>query len=838
MCVCACVYIIIQFVHVMCVRYMSTQTSGWQHEAWIEIATWSSMPEIRVGLQMEVELWTRWAEPNFQFARKHFQGPNGIPGHGMREVIRHQHETGRVLWDAARADYSVLLPRSARLVDRMSDPVMRELKRKQLQDAVEAGADEYYKLFDCHYRSWMLLLWMCHGKYCASAARALGETLDIEGCTRPTQNQHDTLFSGFFREEADVVKAYCTAWGMTAAHHQEIKRMADHTELDASAERMNQLYPLYDELLANVVDPLAITDCVCELAFSHSKSTVRINMSDTRHDDDMKWVHNVLYPMRKQRRQSEEQRRREKGLTRRIGVATTKANTRTWITAAQQLCKLQSRYLPSVMKKMKIASSTTLRRAKNMRVRMLEKAKSDRSVTMLKLRNRNRRPLTQDKKAELMRRNREKNKNDEAFAAKLEAQKFSKTVNGKVSAAVSRLCSIRHWQGISGGVRGFRLNARLSFPVYFKHMDALWASKQRGDAPDDLPKMWTQAGQVKQSAILSKTIAGKYGLRAYLMAMTTGAWDAVQPAIAAIMQRLFRYHAEIVSVATFWLCITSRHNRLILRIAGYVTRHVTRNDRRKKALARARFTRVYNACGSTMSAQPLRVNKGDSHVAIVVQSTATIVKVRIILESVSETAVLTDPPCHLQLGDIISVCVSNTSGGRDNLQVRTSRTLLFHKYNPAKPVLVMEIDGVLGFVDSQRSGATGLFVPRPGAKEFLQFCSRLYNMATWTRTPGMTLSSKLMLPHPLLFSGSGPTWPDVENIADSSGCECPSLSSVNVLYLSPYDRAPNTIHVSPYTKKCSRDCQLNVTSELHTVLRTAADSTDIGSFIYDYYHDE
>jgi hypothetical protein len=124
---------------------------------------------------------------------------------------------------------------------------------------------------------------------------------------------------------------------MTNAHHEEIKRMADHAEPDATSSRMIELYPKYDELLFNVVDPLAITDCICELAFSHSKSTIRINMSDSRHDDDMKWVHNVLYTMRKERRQCEEKRRHEKGLTRRIGVATTKTNTGTWITAAEQV---------------------------------------------------------------------------------------------------------------------------------------------------------------------------------------------------------------------------------------------------------------------------------------------------------------------------------------------------------------------------------------------------------------------------------------------------------------------------------------------------------------------
>ena len=81
---------------------------------------------------------------------------------------------------------------------------------------------------------------------------------------------------------------------------------------------------------------MAFTDCICEIAFSHSKSTQRLNMRDTRHDDGMKWVHNVLYRLRKERRVMEEIRRTSKGLARRIGVATTKTRPSVWIASRCQ----------------------------------------------------------------------------------------------------------------------------------------------------------------------------------------------------------------------------------------------------------------------------------------------------------------------------------------------------------------------------------------------------------------------------------------------------------------------------------------------------------------------
>ena len=210
---------------------MSTQTKGWQHDTWVEVACWSDMPEIRVGLHVEVELWTRWAEPQFHFARRHFQGPDGLPGHGVREVVKFQHEVARPLWEAAARDYSSLLPRSVSALGDIDDPIDRDLMSQLLSRAVKAGVTQFYKLFDCHYASWMLPLWLCHGEYCSSAARAMGVILDIDGCTPPGDSAMDQMFLKFFKDEANSVVEHCSSWGLNVLHHCEIKQMANHTEV-------------------------------------------------------------------------------------------------------------------------------------------------------------------------------------------------------------------------------------------------------------------------------------------------------------------------------------------------------------------------------------------------------------------------------------------------------------------------------------------------------------------------------------------------------------------------------------------------------------------------------
>ena len=825
--------------------YMSTQTSGWQHDTWIEIACWTDMPEIRVGLHAEVELWTRWAEPQFNFARKHFQGPNGLPAHGMREVVKFQHEVARPLWDAAKRDAASLLPRAAAVTRSISDPELRDQMMLMLQKAVIEGAKEYYQMFSCHYETWMLPLWLCHGNYCASSARALAVTLGIPGCTPPQDNDMDRMFSKFFQDHQTAVIAHCRSWSLDATFHDEIKQMTNHTEHEASVARMKTLYPKYDQLLFDVVDALAFSDCICEIAFSHSKSTMRVNMSDTRHDNGMKWVHNVLYRLRKSRREKLEKMRTSKGLTRRIGVATTKTMPSMWIYAAEQLCKLQQRYASSVMERLKIVSSTKLRRAKKYRVRMLEKLKTDRSVEMLMQSNANRRRLTVEKKQELFEKSRDKNKNYQAFAESLEADLHAQTEDGKVMDAVARLISIKHWRSLSGGVTRFRLSMRQSFPMYTDMLDRLWQAKQRGEAPEGLPStLWTRSGLIVRSVVTSPA-GGVYSLHAYLEAMSTGNWDGISG--TNVQSVLSACIGDPLRSSLFWMCWHSRSNRLIFRHASTATRVKISKDRKSKVNSTNRFQFISDSVGSDIVIKPLTINTGDVLPATV-SSVGSKIKVRIFFDDFSETALLTDACYAPEIGDKVAIQVSNTSGGRDNLTVCISRTLLLSEtYDCNKPVLVLTVEGVLGYFDDDGDGATGLFVSRPNAHDFLGFVSRFFNLAAWTINQGVVISSRVLLGHPLLFAGWGAVIPDPEDVVRDAGCTITGFSTHNTLFLvsDQHKDVTNSIVVSEYGKRheisnrrARIDLELGQNSELRSVLQTASSTTDMGEFVQEYYHNE
>ena len=89
---------------------------------------------------------------------------------------------------------------------------------------------------------------------------------------------------------------------------------------------MSSKYPALGIMLFNVLVPCAFTDVICEITFSHSKSTKRQNSSDGRHDDDMRWMHNILTDLRKERYDEEQNRRTKKGLLRQIKPGDTKTS--------------------------------------------------------------------------------------------------------------------------------------------------------------------------------------------------------------------------------------------------------------------------------------------------------------------------------------------------------------------------------------------------------------------------------------------------------------------------------------------------------------------------------
>lgn len=812
---------------------MAKQTHGWQQDGWVEVAAWSSMPEIQVGLHVEVELWTRWAEPQFQFGRRHFQGPDGPPGHGIREVVKHQHEHVRPLWAKARIDYRSLFPSAGKCCDAIADPILREETDQLLQESANVGADEADTLFSCHYQSWMLLLWLWHPKYTSSAARALGHLLGIEGCTPSSDSILDQMFQKLFSDEEDFVLAHLDAWDVGFALDDEIKKMSDHNEI-VDNETMAQMYPVYDKLLHDVVDSLAITDVICEITFSHSKSTLRQNMSDTRHDNDLQWVRNVLYEMRKNRREMEDKRRASKGLHRQIGVATTKMRPETCVFAGLQLVKLQQRFLPSVMKSLDIPSSTQLRRNKRLRLRCIEEAKSNKSVKMLQDSNANRRAITDDRFAELITKNREKNNNAKKWRQELRDKAALKTNDGKIRSVIKRLLSCTHWCTSRGSVRDFRRNLRLTFPSFITRLDSLRLNRVNDD---DISSFWTRSGLINRSAIISKTVAGgAHGLRSYLHSIRAADFTAAagRQIHHILMSRLKAFGCNNEGLILWFLCCDSPHLVRLLKIAVHLHHDNNKSYRKKKKSCIDRMKSITAQCGTDVSELPVMVNKGDVHLAAVVGLTELgRPTVRVFLDIGVETMVLKDSPhSDLKLGDELVVEVTNTSGGRKFLQARPSRTLklLDSSYSSTKPVLVTRVLGLLGRTDF----STGYFVPRPDAADFLLFVSRMYTLAVWTVNEGEAIDSKIVLMHPLLFVGVGDEIPDAASMTTIT-----TLSATNVVRLVPQGD-PTVGHgvlSVPRYSGGKKDCVLMHGSELRSLLQAAASTDSAGSFISEYNDD-
>ena len=815
--------------------YMVKQTDGWQSEGWVEVATWASMPEVRVGLHAEVELWTRWAEPHFHFGRRHFQGPDGLPGHGIREVVKHQHEHVRPMWANARQDYKFLLPSAGKCAQLIDDPTLRAETEQLLQEAVNAGADEMDELFSCHYESWMLLLWMWHPKYTSSAARALASLLGIQGSTPPDDSALDQMFKTLFDEEDDAVLAHWDAWDVGFDLDDEIKKMCDHVEI-VTAERMAQLYPVYNKLLHDIVDSLAFTDVICEITFSHSKSTLRHNMSDPRHDNDLQWVHNVLYKMRKVRRENEDKRRSDKGLVRRIGVSTTKMRPETCVFAGEQLVKLQQRYAPDVMKSLKVPSSSQLRRNKKLRVRCIEQAKSKRSVQMLQESNKNRRKITPAKFIELMQKNRAKNVNAKKWRDELIVKAEAKTLDGKVRFTIKRILSTPHWCSSRVSVRDFRLNLRLFFPSYTRRLDNLFAELQAGSLTAPIKTLWTKTGLISKSAITSKTLAGGvYGIHSYLDAVRTSNFTQIPRPHSprqTLIPVLRSYGCSDEELTVWYVCSESPYIVRLLKIATYVDRDTTKSYRRKKMAAIGRMKSITTQVGAHVAELPLMINKGDVCVSSVVGfNNRGRPTVRVFLEVGAETLVLCDSPKGVKAGDELVVEVSNTSGGRKCLQAKSARTLALRdrSFSTNKPVLVLRVVGLLGRLDF----TTGYFLPRPGAVGFLLFAARLYNLAVWTVTEGECIQSKILLMHPLLFMGVGDVMPEPASMTTDTSCE---LSISNVVRLVPEEDdtvGDGVLTVSRY-QGGSKDDTLLDGSALRSLLAAAAATDAPGLFISEY----
>lgn len=379
----------------------------------------------------------------------------------------------------------------------------------------------------------------------------------------------------------------------------------------------------------------------------------------------------------------------------------------------------------------------------------------------------------------------------------------------------------------------------MTFPSYTKRLDNLLYKLRSGSLTLPIASFWTKSGLLNKSAINSKKIAeGAHGVSAYLHNIRTADFSNFSVSIQMFTGLLKEYGCGDEELSLWFLCLDSQHVVHLLWIAVRLDHGdmSTRSYRSKKTAAIRRMSEITSQCGHDISELPLMVNKGDMLISHVVGFTdLQRPQVRVFFDSAVETMVLCDTSLQVKIGDKVVIEVSNTSGGRDFLQAKLSRTIKLHpdNFSSQKPILVMRVMALLGRTDS----CTGYFIPRPAARDFLMFVARLFTLAVWTVSDGACIESKIFFVHPLLFVGVGDTIPEPASMADITSRD---LVPRNVVRLVPEGDATTgtDVLISSRYEGGKKDDVLMVGSELRSLLQGAALAEHAGSFISEYNDDD
>lgn len=344
--------------------FMEQVTKGsYQPRCWKEVAAWSSVQQIVVGLYFEVELWDLFAGPALRWHRTRHD--DLLPGHGLRRWFYRIHFFERLFWDKASEDPMLVFRRTARAIKSIIDLDLRTLKEEMLQAAVDDARGEWQKLYTFAYKPEGLLLFaICCPGVGGAATRALLETIRLHGgdavaappgFTRPRpENAQDALFLDLFISEADDTVHFFRQWGFGKAgqHLEWVALSADLNEdPDAalSSTAWANQFPLIDATIFAVSAAQPTTDVIVELLFSQSKALKRPNMTDERHDMEMRAYTNLFYGLRQLRRNQQTARLVNKGRPINSGSASSHSTKAEVILACEQLLDVSKRYAPALM---------------------------------------------------------------------------------------------------------------------------------------------------------------------------------------------------------------------------------------------------------------------------------------------------------------------------------------------------------------------------------------------------------------------------------------------------------------------------------------------------------
>ena len=152
--------------------------------------------------------------------------------------------------------------RGAKALMTIVNPVLRELKRKQIFRAAFAAQKEHFKLYKCVYEDHMLFLWLWYPKFARAAARCLGLTVGLGMCCTPpsTDNAEDQFLLDCFDKCNSNVMILWRQFEMTAAEKEEIMKMSHTDCVNFTTENMSQKFPSIDKFLFLKFDGLCLAN--------------------------------------------------------------------------------------------------------------------------------------------------------------------------------------------------------------------------------------------------------------------------------------------------------------------------------------------------------------------------------------------------------------------------------------------------------------------------------------------------------------------------------------------------------------------------------------------------
>ena len=589
-------------------------------------------------------------------------------------------------------------------------------------------------------------------------------------------------------------------------------------------------------------------------------------------------MHNILYELRELRRAVEIQKRKEKGLQRLIGVSRTKASIPMCVEAGRQACTMMKKYTQKLMDSLDLPSSRQLRESKEYRLRSIEARKSRRAVELNRIRRSRAKALTDVEKSSFI--DNAVIETDKIFHERELAAEYRATVDGKIEDALNDIMRMPMWTGLSSSRYRYLLDQY--HPAFTSRVRQLWNDPSTRTSYD----LWTKSGLMNPSKV-NKGGRGsngqKGGLRIYFESLCSiaelAASDAAESNARASASQLGQQRDEKSWQLPWVVSADDRWSRpVLMRVLSFIgdgegvrCKHPARllylcaTSKRFCILT----MQIINAgAGTAVADQSLRkdfddaneifpidgnrrvtVTSGSLHLAVYTKQGRNGPEVELSgMNGSQHTAVWTDCTTEgMQTGDRIVVEVSNTTGGINNLQVRTSRSLEFYDDTstvdapalsifgvtiPQRKVCVLTIDNLLGFEDKVRAR----FVVRPYAREFLRRLSRDFILCVWSSDPGRALFCNLLFEYPLLFVCENPDKPVVGQISDVCGDSVSWVDGTNCLLIDTVSRGEdhtNTILIPTYERRKKRDSGLS-DSDLWSVINELVNCVDVGVFLSEY----